>query len=87
MRANAGLSGGNFLPPDETVVCVTVVLQPAIQKKMHGFITNENNFQNYNEYTYKARRKKYYIGSQKRLPKQTRNILVEKEHNLFKQQD
>ena len=28
--------------------------------------------------------KKYYIGSQKRLPKQTRNILVGKEPNLFK---
>ena len=27
---------------------------------MHYFITNENNFQNYNEYTYKARRKKLY---------------------------
>ena len=42
------------------VLCVTIVLQPAIQKTMHGFITNENNFQNYNEYTYKARRKKLY---------------------------
>ena len=57
MRANAGLSGGNFVPLDETAVCVTAVLQPAIQKMMHGFITNENNFQNYNKYTYKARRK------------------------------
>ena len=28
--------------------------------------------------------KKNYIGSQKRLPKQTRNILVRKERNLFK---
>ena len=27
---------------------------------MHGFIRNENNFQNYNEYKYKARRTKYY---------------------------
>ena len=25
---------------------------------MHDFITNENNFQNYNEYKYKARRTK-----------------------------
>ena len=54
---------------------------------MNGFITNENNFQNYNEYTYKARRTRYYIGSQKRLPKQTRNILVGKEPNLFKTHD
>ena len=54
---------------------------------MHGFITNENNFQNYNEYAYKARRTKYYIGSQKWLLKQTRNILVGKEPNLFKTHD
>ena len=59
------------------------MLQPAIQRTMHGFITNENNFQNY-EYTCKACKTKYYIGSQKRLPKQTRNILVVKEPNLFK---
>ena len=35
-------------------ICVTAGLQPAIQRTMHGFIINENNFQNYNEYTYKA---------------------------------
>ena len=63
------------------------MLQPAIQRMMHRFITNENNFQNYNEYIYKVRRKKYYIGSQKWLPKQTRNILVGKEPNLFKTHD
>ena len=33
------------------------MLQPAIQKTMHGFITNENNFEKY-KYTYKGRRKK-----------------------------
>ena len=54
---------------------------------MHGFIRNENNFQNYNEYKYKARRTKYYIWSQKRLSKQTHNILVGKEPNLFKTHD
>ena len=54
---------------------------------MHSFITNENNLQNYNDYTYKAWRKKYYIGSQKRLQKQTHKILVGKEYNLFRQQD
>ena len=31
--------------------------------------------------------KKYYIRTQKRPPKQTRNILVRNEHNLFRQQD
>jgi len=62
-------------------ICVTAGLQPAIQRTMHGFITNGNKF---HKYTYKARRKKYYIGSQKRLPKQTRSILVGKDHNLFK---
>ena len=34
------------------------MLQLVIQRAMHGFIINDNNFQNYNEYTYKAHRKK-----------------------------
>ena len=54
---------------------------------MHGFITNENNLQNYNDYTFKAQRKKILQRSQKRLPKQTHNILVGQEYNLFRQQD
>ena len=54
---------------------------------MHGFIRNENNLQNHNEYTYKACRKQHYIASQKRLPRQTCNILVGRKHNLFRQQD
>ena len=41
------------------------MLQLVIQRAMHGFIINDNNFQNYNEYTYKARRTKYYIGGRR----------------------
>jgi len=54
---------------------------------IYGFITNEKQTPEHNEYTYKACRKKQYIESQKRLMKQTRNILAEMEHNLFRQQD
>ena len=50
---------------------------------IYGFITNEKQPPEQKEYTYKGHSKKQYKGSQKRLPKQTRNILVEKEHNLF----
>ena len=48
----------------ETALCVTAVLQPAIQKMMHGFITNENNFQKY-KYTYKERRKNITYGARR----------------------
>ena len=54
---------------------------------IYDFITNEKQTPKHNEYTYKAHRKKQYIESQRRLPKQTCNILAGKEHNLFRQQD
>ena len=54
---------------------------------IYDFITNEKQTPEHNEYTYKACRKKQYIESQKRLMKQTRNILAEMEHNLFRHQD
>ena len=50
-------------------------------------MTSEKQPPEHKEYTYKGCSKKQYKGSQKRLPKQTRNILIEKEHNLFRQQD
>ena len=50
---------------------------------IYGFITNEKQPPEHKEYIYKGRSKKQYKENQKRLPKQTRNILIGKEHNLF----